>query len=151
MPLDKSCNALAFCPKVFSTYFLFLIIVQWKRTHTQTHTHMKGESQVFVVPIVPSRRMPWQSAKGALFWELEAVLFWDEYIGKFWEECSKKSVQCSRLGVSIQRRCICMAKSTNVHKPFKVRRCSFRGGAQSNKFYCTLVLFLFTWFLRVTE
>ena len=56
-----------------------------------------------------------------------------------WEECKKKG-QCSRLGVSIERWCICMPKSYVRSQLFKVRRCSFRGGVQSNMFQCTFFL-----------
>lgn len=47
----------------------------------------------------------------AWFWELEAILFWDAIHKKILRGMLKKIVQCSRLGVSIKRRCICIAKS----------------------------------------
>jgi hypothetical protein len=74
----------AFCPKVFTTYFLCPFLVQSKRTHTYTHlknTHAhararaQGESQVSVILIVPSRHMLWRSVEDALFWELDVVVF----------------------------------------------------------------------------
>ena len=50
--------------------------------HVHTHIHIlntraHGEFEVSVVLIVPPRHMPWWSAKGALFWELDVMQFWD--------------------------------------------------------------------------
>jgi hypothetical protein len=54
------------------------------RAHTHTRTHIlkthacaHGKFEVVVVLIVPSSHMPWWSAEGALFWELDIMLFWD--------------------------------------------------------------------------
>ena len=101
MPLDKSCNALAFCPKVFTTYFLFPVIVQSKRerAYIHTHTHKHGEFEVFVILIVPSRHMPWRSAESALFWELYVILFWDAIHMDFFEKSVKKTFNFKGWGV----------------------------------------------------
>ena len=94
---------------IFPFYGLCSIKVH-VRAHT--HTHAQGESQVYVVLIVPSRHVPWWSVEGALFWELHVVLFCDAIHKEILRRVLKKNVQCSRLGVSIHRRCICMAESS---------------------------------------
>jgi hypothetical protein len=103
MPVDKYCNALAFCPKVFTIYFFLPVIVQSK----QGSAH--GESEVFVILIVPSRHMLWQSAEGALLWELYVILFWDTIRRAILRRVLKNG-SMFKVGLSIQRRCICMAK-----------------------------------------
>jgi hypothetical protein len=73
--------------------------------------------------------MPWWSEEGALFWELDVVLFWDTIHKGNLRRVLKKNVQFSRLGVSIFRGGAFVWESrVYAHKPFKVRRCSLRGG-----------------------
>jgi hypothetical protein len=79
-------------------------------THTRAHTHTQGKYEVFVTLIDLSRHMLWPSAEGALFWELDDILFLDTLHREVLRRVLNKNVQCSKLGLSIQRRCICMAK-----------------------------------------
>ena len=125
MPLDKSCNASIFVPKSSKCVSFFRSLFN-QSAHTHTRVRTQGIYEVYVDMIVPSRHMSWWSAKGALFWKLDVILFWDT----IHEKSFKQNVQCSKLGVSIQRWCICMAKSSvrpqtvQSKEVFIQRRCS---------------------------
>ena len=152
MPSNKSCNASAFCPKVFTTYFLLPFLVQSKRAHTYTHpenTHAharaQGESQVSIIMIVPSCHMPWPNAEDALFWELDVVLFWNAIYMKFLNRVFKKMFNVQGWGCLFRGGAFIWQSRVYVHKPFKVKSCSFRGGVHSNMFYCTCKAQIWIW------
>ena len=76
--------------------------------HTHIQTHTHGESQAFVVPKETLR-------------------------GVF-----KKKFNVQGWGCLFKGGAFVWQSRVYIHKQFKVRRCSFRGGVQSNKFHCTM-------------
>ena len=83
-------------------------------SHCSIKACTHGEFEVFVVLIVPSRHMLWRSADRRctiLGTRFHSILGYNTH-GNF-EKSVKKSSRF-KVGMSIQRRCICMAKSS-VH------------------------------------
>ena len=87
MPLDKSCSASTFCPKVSLAYFLFPVIVH--------STHMEVLRWVF----------------------------------------QKKAFNVQGWGCLFRGGAFACQNRVYLHKLFKIKRCSFRGGVQSNRFH----------------
>jgi hypothetical protein len=56
--------------------------------------------------------MPWWSVEGALFSEMGVILFWDAIHMELLRGVFLKKRSMFKVGVSIQSRCICMAKSS---------------------------------------
>jgi hypothetical protein len=83
--------------------------------------------------------MLWRSAEGALFWELDVITFCDATHMEILRRVLKKKFNVQGWGCLLKGGAFVWQSRVYVHKPFKVRRCSFRGGVQSNKFHCTAV------------
>ena len=106
--------------------------------HTlNTHTRAHGEHEGFVVLIVPSCHMPWRSAEGALFWEVDVILFWNAIHKEILRRVLKNPFNVQGWVCLFKGDAFVWQSQVYVHKPFKIMRCSFRGGVQSNMFHCT--------------
>ena len=105
--------------------FLFFGSLFNQSAHAHTHTHMQGTFEVFVVLIVPSCHISWQSAEGALFWELDVILFWNAIHMEIFRRVLKKRSVFKARGVYQRGAFVWQSPQTVQSKEvFIKRRCS---------------------------